>query len=475
MRSEKTSQRNVRWRLPAALPEGTVRRSAGVRSSDALLNMVALIILTYVWRMQDMIQPLATVKFPTIIGLLALALFALDGKRIRRFRYVNSWSMMLLVLLAVIIAAGVPFSILPGYSFDFLIKDFLPDVLMVLVVAASVRVVRDLDRLLAVHLFGAVIYCLYALLFFGTDGTGRLGGLLYYDANDLAQTIVCTLPVAFYFLRNGSPRWQRVLALCAIPIMLVNFIRAGSRGGFLGLVAVAICVTLGYRPIKARMRFAALVLILGGMFIVGGEGFWTKMQTIMSPDDDYNMQSETGRWQLWKNGMSIVRQRPAFGVGARRFPEANATLSDLARERIELGEGLIPWQPAHNSYMSIAAETGVGGFLLFVSLLFASLITALRFSRTKDRTPAGQDLAAISRALAIALIGYMVSAFFLTAEYQAVLYLTIGLLLGARKLIKSARSEAAAARVHEAMPMSPPRKRSSSGAGAARTFVEARR
>jgi O-Antigen ligase len=472
MRSETALRRNGGFQEPM-LADSKVRGSLRTRRTDALLRLVTLIIVTYVWRVQDMIQPLATIKFPTLIGLVALALFAVDKRPIRRFRLVNSWILRLLFVLTLIIAVGVPFSILPGYSFDFLTKDFVPDVLMVLVVAASVRVVSDLDRLLAAHLLGSVIYCLYALLFFGTDGTGRLGGLLYYDANDLAQTIVCTLPVAFYFLRSGSPRWQRVLALGAVPILLVNFIRAGSRGGFLGLIAVAAATTLAYRPIRARTRYTALVVILGGMFIVGGEEFSKKMESIMSPDDDYNMQSETGRWQLWKNGLSLVRQRPIFGVGARRFPEANATLSDLARERIELDQGLIPWQPAHNSYVSIAAETGVAGFLVFASLLLTSLFTALRFSRITEPSSSGRDLAAISRTLAISLLGYMVSAFFLTAEYQAVLYLNIGLLLGARKLTNKLRSDTGA--VARVATTTRPRTRASLGGATGWTHAAIRR
>jgi hypothetical protein len=68
------------------------------------------------------------------------------------------------------------------------------------------------------------------------------------------------------------------------------------------------------------------------------------------------------------------------------------------------------------------------------------------------RLTGGEELAAIARTLAIVIVGYMVSAFFLTAEYQAVLYLNVGLLLATRKLIyareKSAPPKAKAAPKH---------------------------
>jgi O-antigen ligase len=147
------------------------------------------------------------------------------------------------------------------------------------------------------------------------------------------------------------------------------------------------------------------------------------------------MTSETGRWQIWQNGLSVVRQRPFLGVGARLFPEGEATLSELGRLRAEMQERQLPWQAAHNSYISVAAETGVFGFILFVSLLLTAVGTALKALRVA-RARHAQDLAALSRALAVALAGYAVSAAFLSAEYQAIFYLNLGYVLAARKLAR---------------------------------------
>lgn len=435
------SARPLDWPKPAAVGNFALPAQRGAlsapRKADILLKTVAAVVVTYVWRVQDMISPLSKLKLPTLIALVALALYLMDTREVRRLRHVQSRLLLLLFALAVIIAAGVPTSVLPSGSFDFLTKDFLPDVLMVLVVGASVRCTRDVERLLGAHIAGAIAYSVYALMFFRVDASGRLGGLLYYDANDFALAIVCTLPVTFYFLRDGSPRWQRRLALCAIPLLLLNFVRAASRGGFLGLTTIVLLSLVGYHPIKMRKRVLSVLLVLVGISAIGGGAFWDKMRSILEPENDYNMQSDTGRWQLWQNGLSLIRQRPFLGVGARQFGEASATMSDFARERIALNEGRVPWQPAHNAYVSIAAETGVGGFLVFVSMLIGSLVAALRLKRQVEQLPGGgRDYAALARALAISLVGYMVSAFFLTAEYEAVLYLDIGILLALRKLVR---------------------------------------
>jgi O-antigen ligase len=425
---------------PATRPTTNVAR----RKPDALLTVIALLIASYIWRLQDMIVVLGKIKFPTLLALVVLWLYLMDTKTVRRFRYVQSPTLKLLFVWTAIIAFGIPTSVLPGATFDFLTKDFLPDVLMVTVVGAGIRSLRDLEWLLAVDVIGAMAYNIYTVLFFSVDDSnGRLGGLLYYDGNDLAQIIVCTLPVTFYFLRDGSPRWQRRLALCSLPVLLLNFIRAGSRGGFLGFAAIVVAALLAFRPIKPRKRLAAILLLLGAISVIGGDAFWAKMKTILSPDDDYNMKSETGRWQVWKNGMSLIRQRPFLGVGARQFAQANASMSDLARQRIAVDDGRIPWQPAHNSYVSVAAETGVGGFAVFASLLIGSLLGTIRLMLRARRLAGGADLAALASSLALVFVGYMVSAFFLTAEYQAVLYLNFGFLIGMRKLFNSETRSAA--------------------------------
>lgn len=416
----------------------TLSRGAFLKR-DALMYLVALMGMTYVWRIQDILTPLALIKFPTVIGLGALALYASDKRRVRRFRLVRSPVLGLLLSFACILVAGVPTSLLASGTVEFLLKDFLPSLLMAVLIGTCVRGTRDLDWLLGAHLTGALGYGLYVLLFFDVDGTGRVEHTLYYDSNDLALAIVSTLPVAIYFLRDRSPRWQRRMALCIAPVLLLNFIRSGSRGGFVAFIVVGLCLMIGYRPIKARRRLGALVLCMAAIATIGGSSFWEKMKTILAPDEDYNMQSETGRWQIWKNGLSIVRQRPFLGVGARQFPQAEAMLSDLGRERAESNGRQLPWQLAHNSYVSVVAETGVFGFALFISLLLTSIGTAYLMIR-EARVNGANDLAALSRALAIALGGYAVSAFFLTAEYQAVLYYNLGCVLAVRKLIKLSRS-----------------------------------
>jgi O-antigen ligase len=400
---------------------------------------VALMDMTYVWRIQDVLTPLAAIKFPTLIGLLALVTYSFDRRKARAFRQVHCRIVILLFAFASIIAAGVPTSLLASGTLEFLLKVFLPNVLLAVLVGACVRGKRDLDWLLGMHLLGAFVFGLYILFFFDVDATGRLGRLIYYDANDLALATIGTLPVVIYFLRDRAPRWQRHLALLVAPVLVLNFIRAGSRGGFLGLITIGLCLIFSYRPVKLSRRISAVALCLIAISAIGGDSFWAKMRTLLAPNEDYNITSETGRWQIWQNGLSIIVQRPFLGVGAGRFPQAEATLSDLGRQRAEGGDDQLPWQAAHNSYLSVAAETGLFGLAMFISLFVTSIGTALRLIR-QARACGSYELAALARALAIALIGYVVSASFLTAEYQAILYLNFGLVIATRKLVMQAQA-----------------------------------
>src|SRR5262249_32798122 len=112
----------------------------------------------------------------------------------------------------------------------------------------------------------------------------------------------------------------------------------------------------------------------------------------------YNHTSEPGRLQIWSRGVGYVVDNPILGVGPGNFATAEGTLSPLA-ERQMWGIG-VRWNAPHNSYLQIAAELGIPGFLLYVAVI-VSAFRALR--RATPLTPA----------LTASLIGFVVGSLFL--------------------------------------------------------------
>ena len=151
-----------------------------------------------------------------------------------------------------------------GNSFDLVFNNFIKTALMSFVVAASVRTIRDVERLALVYLVGAVVYAAVVLTRFdlGSGDAWRLGHLYYYDANDFATYTVSAMPLGIYFLHAGRRMVLRLFAAAGLVVLTLGFVWSGSRGGFIALAAVAIFVVVRFSAIPLRWRLSATALVL---------------------------------------------------------------------------------------------------------------------------------------------------------------------------------------------------------------------
>jgi len=428
------------------LVDGRVKRSSyrsaqlirAYRSSpDWLIVALLVAMLCYIWRLQDLFPYLAETGFVLLVSLAAIGLFLVNRDRrrslIRAFHRITIG----VAILFVVMVLSIPGSVYPGYSFDFIVQDFAKTFLLMILLAASARTINDLEWYLSAQVAGAGLYGIFTVWRFEVGGDGRLGDLVYHDANDIGMLIVCTLPLAIYFLRPGVRFQFRFSALVAVLVSLVTIVKTGSRGAFLALVAVLLYMLIHFRAFSKRKRY----VILAGMAIfflaIANETYWESMQTLLSPQDDYNWSggAEEGRIEVWKRGIGYMIERPLLGVGAAAFPIAEGTVSELSGRQ---GYGIgLKWSAAHNSFVQIGAELGVTGLLTFSVLLVLALIACHKIGNDKsmihERSISDRPTAAytaMGQALCATLIGYLVAGFFLSQAYAAYLYATFGIIVG---------------------------------------------
>ncbi len=83
---------------------------------------------------------------------------------------------------------------------------------------------------------------------------------------------------------------------------------------------------------------------------------------------------------------------------------------------------------AHNMYLHLLVEVGIVGLALFGGLLLACVAAAVRaawlFRRTGDVT-----LELLSRTVVAGSVGLLVADFFISAQYQRVLWILMGICL----------------------------------------------
>ncbi|HEY6359506.1 MAG TPA: O-antigen ligase family protein [Vicinamibacterales bacterium] len=407
---------------------------------DPLLACVAGYILVAVGRVHQLFPVLQTARPAILAGLFAIALYVSDRHASRRSDLLWVRPTKLLVALLVWMTLSVPGSLSPGDSFGLVFDNFVKTVLMYVVVAGAVRDVRDVERLSGVYLAAATVYACVVLSRFelGSGDAWRLGRLYYYDANDFATFIVSALPLGLYFAHAGRRQSVRLAAAMALLVLTVAFVRTGSRGGFIALVAVGGFVLLRYRAIAAGWRVSTFVLAALLLVATASDEYWKQMGTILS-DSDYNQTDESGRLQIWQRGMGYMLQHPVLGVGPGNFQMAEGTLSPFA-DRQQFGIG-VRWNAAHSSLVQVGAELGLVGLVLFVTLIASAFGALRRVTRGHGSRPADCD-AELTQALTASLFGFVVGAFFLSLAYSEMLYTLIALAVGLQKVTTRRASRA---------------------------------
>jgi O-antigen ligase len=409
------------------------------------MRAVSLMLFAYVWRFQDTIPILGKFQLPLLFAGSAIALFFVNRHPWRRVEQLRMRLVTLVIALLVIMVLGIPSSLWRGGSFMFTLKVFLPNLVFMGLIATSIRSTRDVEWYAKVNLYGAVYFAMIVNLFFHVGYDGRLGDLVYYDSNDFALIMLCTIPFATYMLRTGRRGSNRALALLALALLIVGIVKSGSRGGFLGFIAVMLYILLRYRAIPSRVRLfsalAGIVLIVA----LGSDKYWAIMGSMLHPKEDYNWSGEEGRREIWKRGVGYMMHHPLLGIGVRSYPTAEGKLSDIGQALAAQGRGF-KWSVAHNSFIETGAELGVFGLGVFIAMFVVAIRTLARIK------PTGMSsLWITSREMALAqmligsFVGFVIAGFFVSAEYFSYLYFLFGLAIGLIKLVRLRRSTVLAA------------------------------
>jgi O-antigen ligase len=404
---------------------------------DPLLIAVAGYILMAVGRVHQLFPVLDVVRPATVTGLVAITYYAATRESERRFRDVLNGPTKYVGAFLVWMILSLCGALVVSTSFDVVFGNFLKTAVMFVIVAAAIRGPRDVERLAMVYLVSATLYSAVVIARFdlGSGEAWRLGHLYYYDANDFATFAVTALPFGLYFLHAARRTSTRLFAALSLCILAVAFVRTGSRGGFIALVALTAFIVLRYTAIALRWRIAATAIIALVVVATASDQYWTQMGTILS-DADYNRTDESGRIQIWQRGIGYMFRNPVFGVGPGNFQAAEGMLSSFAA-RQQLGVG-VRWNAAHNSYIQVGAELGIPGLLIFIAII-ASTFGALRranLSYASEDEDRGDSPRALTNALTASLVAFVVGAYFLSLVYTELFYTLVAMSVGLCKVAR---------------------------------------
>jgi O-antigen ligase len=404
------------------------------------LLMVAIIgmILTYVWRVQVLWAGiLAPLRLAAVFTLVAAAGWFLSSGGSRRFGLITKVPLAKgVAAFAALTVVSAALGIYITNSVDFLRNTLVGTFAFFILTALAIRSVRDVERMALTHVIGAFMFCVVVNVRFQVGASGRLGNLPSYDANDLAMLLVCVIPLCVHFLRAGAAAWQRAIMGFGLVLFVVILIKTGSRGGFLGFIAVLAYILTTFKSVSLKIRTLVVSVAVATLLFGATDRYWELMRTISNPTEDYNWSgnSERGRMEVWKRGIGYMLDRPLSGVGVNNFGVAEGQ-APHNRERVAQGKGWA-WAAPHNSFVQVGTETGVTGLLLMIWMVYAAY-TGLRRLRDRgsgDRRAPPTREAALAGAMMAGLVGYCVAGFFLSQGYSPFFYGWLGMTVGLMKL-----------------------------------------
>jgi O-antigen ligase len=326
--------------------------------------------------------------------------------------------------------ASVPLALYAGHALRYYLFQFSAVAIFFFLVAAAVRNLHDVRRLLLLYALGVVTYAFFATAPGVRRGIGA-GGL---DPNDSAMLVVSGLPLVLYFLLRARGVVRKAVLGIGFVLCCGAIVTSGSRGGFLALLALIVYIVFFYKVVSPVLRVTIVAMLVAGVVASASGDYWERMQSITA-EDDYNRHEITGRQQLWTRGAGYMFANPVLGVGLNNFAVAEG-LHPVIVDMIERGRG-VKYGAAHSMWVEIGAELGIPGFLAFVAMFvisFKCLYRYARLGRGSRAPPALRQASEMAGALIGVLVALAVAGTFLSQQYHSMIWGPFGLVLGFLKV-----------------------------------------
>jgi len=273
---------------------------------------------------------------------------------------------------------------------------------------------------------------LFVILTGGQSTVWGPEGTVLSSNNAIGLAMAVNVPLLYFLSKNESHKWLRLLMKAMFVSSYLAVVSTFSRGAWLGLAAAT-----GLIILRSERRFV-IIAILCICFVFAGplllvylpERVVDRFDELVNYDDTKTgtAQERLGSWELCKR---VGLGNPFLGAGfdfvsaevyMRYMPEhveywTRTLQSGTNRERVA-------WS-CHNSWLTIWAEHGVPGMLLWVLLLgscFHSAQRVRKFGRTHGEH---KWLADYADMIAAALVVYVITGTFLDAAYYDLLYFLV--------------------------------------------------
>lgn len=390
--------------------------AARASKSTAFGFFIVILFLIFEYgRPQDKIGVIAALR-PTLILVGLLVIAWLRSGNLQRAASPQVWHMILMLFL---LALYVPFARNTFFAYTATLGYFL-------LLPLSISIVLYVDRIERLRSFMKwwIVLAFYVSVN-GILGRGIAGSSFLYDENDFALLMNVMLPFALCLSAYERQKALKLAYLAASLVGVVSIVVSGSRGGFVGLVAVLAVIWLAS---PRKIVSLALVGVLAlGVLLAADQKYWDRMSTIDNTEEGTAKQ----RLDSWQAGWDMFKDNP-LGVGPGNFPVRFPEYQPDSFKRGMWG------RQAHSLWFTLLPELGIPGVLLYLSLLRLNLRDLWYLRRRSKDSEEHRFTYFLSLAFMASLAGFFASGTFVSVLYYPHYWYLTAMIVATRKVFDGA-------------------------------------
>lgn len=228
----------------------------------------------------------------------------------------------------------------------------------------------------------------------------RYGGMFGPGGeNDLAAFMAINFFWFLFWSQETNQRSRKFLFLGMAGLAGLACLYCYSRGGYIALAAGL----LYYGIRRYRVMLLAMILLFFTMSWWAPQPVRERLEMLTIDEKLDKDASAQLRLAIWEGGLAMVADNFLYGVGPYNFGANIRKYAELPDKSPTA---------SHNMYLRMAAELGVPGFLLFVSILVVFIKTGYRLTKIAQGWQSTWATAYTASIIPVFIVNYFGDRFF---------------------------------------------------------------
>jgi O-antigen ligase len=323
---------------------------------------------------------------------------------------------------------------------------------LLLITFVIVNVTRDRWRVRTFMIFFLACFAAYptrgTLVNYFIVGYTRFGralwNFIYSNSNDLAALAFFPLSLSVGLALTEPKRtWIQRVSLIGVAVLALMILLTQSRGALIALVVSGLLFFLAHargKRLRSLLMAAAMAVVIipfvpkSAWQRFSGMANLTSTTTIVEADPEGSAEA---RYNIWRVARVIISENPISGIGLGAYPRAHASYAP----RVGVPLAAVGFRDTHSTYLNVAAETGLPGLFLFLTMIATVAVATERVRRRAKGTPRAEQLFALE----LGLLAFLLAGVFGSFAKLSFLYIQLAVMWAMCDLTKREIAAAEAA------------------------------